>query len=146
MECPVKMFNESDDRVGRQVNRENEGAGGRTWRTKERNLMERMGAMKSEDYGTDNLHLPQTMRLRQSEARVTTAKRLTVNGKNKGAPSENKKNEGKRWGGLEKMARIGKMEKWKKKETKKATIFSSTNFSSEISSQQILQRNFEPDL
>lgn len=38
----------------------------------------------------------------------------------------------------------GKMEK--KKETKKATIFSSTNFSSEISSQQILQRNFEPDL
>lgn len=105
------------------------------------------GAMKSEDYGTDNLHLLQTMRLRQSEARVTTAKRLTLNGKNKGAPSENKKNEGKRWDGLEKMARIGKMEKWKKKkETKKATIFSSTNFSSEISSQQILQRNFEPDL
>lgn len=103
--------------------------------------------MKSEDYGTDNLHLPQTMRLRQSEARVTTAKRLTLNGKNKGAPSENKKmkeKDGMDW------KKWQELEKWKngkkKKETKKATIFSSTNFSSEISSQQILQRNFEPDL
>lgn len=64
------------------------------------------------------------MRLRQSEARVTTAKRLTLNGKNKGAPSENKKNEGKRWDGLEKMARIGKMEKWKKKKKPKKQQFS----------------------
>lgn len=118
------MFNESDDRVGRQVNRENEGAGGRTWRTKERNLMERMGAMKSEDYGTDNLHLPQTMRLRQSEARVTTAKRLTLNGKNKGAPSENKKMKEKDGVDWKKWQELEKWKNGKKKKKPKKQQFS----------------------